>query len=150
VIAPLLTPIVITFWKLLSIPPQRLNVWILKARLSSMLQNLKRHRRAYKDIRYLVSLCLSCLLIMILSLFLFIIAMAILFERRTTTAQHRHSDLPDLAMLFLFFVNSYAGVLFAHRLYVAVLNATRRYESVSRRMICRVQLLRSKIQLKSQ
>jgi len=54
---PVLSPIVTTFWKFCSIPPQRLSVWLLKARLSSAESQSKDIIRLGKDPAYLMYAC---------------------------------------------------------------------------------------------
>jgi hypothetical protein len=54
---PILAPIVDTFWKFCAIRPQRLNVWVLKARLSSAEWELYRVRRISKELSFLMYTC---------------------------------------------------------------------------------------------
>ena len=66
-LTPLLSPAVETFWKLWAIPPQRLNLWILKARLSSAELRLRRLLRLCSDTRYFVFTCFMGLGYLVLS-----------------------------------------------------------------------------------
>lgn len=54
---PILAPIVDTFWKFCAIRPQRLNVWVLKARLSSAEWELHTIRRMSIELPYLLLAC---------------------------------------------------------------------------------------------
>jgi hypothetical protein len=56
-LTPKVSPLVDTFWRFWAIPPQRLNVWVLKARLSSAESRLFKVQRMREDIRYLVFYC---------------------------------------------------------------------------------------------
>ncbi len=61
---PILSPLVSTFWRFIQIPPQKLNVWILKARLASANARLKQARMLVSNQRYLILSCSSCLFVL--------------------------------------------------------------------------------------
>jgi hypothetical protein len=72
VIAPLVSLFVIyaahTLWDFFKVKPQQLNVWILKARISSADSRLQRLYRLRSDQSYLIVRCFQSLFLMLISL----------------------------------------------------------------------------------
>jgi hypothetical protein len=78
-LAPFIGRMLATLQKLVSIPPQRLNIWILQARISSTDSSLQRLHRLRNDQSYLIVECLddlSSALFAILALILSVIALS--------------------------------------------------------------------------
>jgi hypothetical protein len=63
VLAPFITRTLLTFKKFVSIPPQRLNIWILKARISSADSELQDFYRLRQDQSYLIARCFISLIL---------------------------------------------------------------------------------------
>jgi hypothetical protein len=79
ILAPFITHVWSTFTKFVKIPPQRLNIWILQARISSTDSSLQRLHRLRNDQSYLIVECLddlSSALFAILALILSVIALS--------------------------------------------------------------------------
>jgi hypothetical protein len=66
-VTPILAARIPVVWKFLKIPPQRLNVWILKARLSATESRLEKVRKLGSDLPYLIVACTACLSLAILA-----------------------------------------------------------------------------------
>jgi len=73
-LSPIFAPMVDSFWRFWRLPPQRLNIWILKARLASA--EKKRIRLAWMrgDIRFLVFFCSRSLFFIGMALGFFLVA----------------------------------------------------------------------------
>ncbi|WP_348263194.1 hypothetical protein P8935_01240 [Telmatobacter sp. DSM 110680] len=56
-LTPVLSPMVNTFWRFCAIPPQRLNIWILKARLAGAVSQRRTFRRVTSDSKYVIYIC---------------------------------------------------------------------------------------------
>jgi hypothetical protein len=65
VLTPLISRTLSTFKKFISIPPQRLNVWILKARISSADAQLAHLYCLRQDQSYLIVKCFQCMVLMV-------------------------------------------------------------------------------------
>jgi hypothetical protein len=70
-LTPVLAPVVDIFWKFCRIPPQRLGVWMLKARLSSAKSKLMKVREMREDTRFLIFYCFWSLLHLAVALIVF-------------------------------------------------------------------------------
>jgi hypothetical protein len=94
-LAPSITRMLSTFKKFISIPPQRLNVWILKARISEVDNQLQRFYRLRNDQSYLIVECFVSLLIILLIIFLLTLLVLGLIETRMPLSPAPHKLLPS-------------------------------------------------------
>jgi len=76
IITPLITPIVTMLWKFCTIPPQRLNKWILKARIENLIYKQMIIQRLRSDMRFFVFTCIRCVFELLTGIWGMIIAIA--------------------------------------------------------------------------
>jgi hypothetical protein len=115
-IGPLIAPKAITFWKFFSIPPQRLGVWILRARLSGAQWRLLDFHKIHDDLPYLIFSCLRCLFYFIASQVGFVLGscLSILLHVRLYV-EHKQGALlfMDKTLLLLIMSISYVGLIWS-------------------------------------
>jgi len=140
VMAYYVTPLLTTSKRFLAIPPQRLSLRILKARLSYAEANLENFYALRDNLRYFISTCTEAILTMVMSASLLCIAVEILPQlTRSGPLDHvqrfmlilfRYFAAPYSLLLFLYTVRSMlrvAGAIKPGRYYERLLKAKRNH-----------------------
>lgn len=124
-LTPALSPAIETFWRFWSIPPQKLNIWLLKARLSSAQARRKRLQRQRYDLRYFVLSCVRCTFYMQFTLLFICVA---IWTYMTRNAPHLFFwPLPSPSTLGIYVATS----LFSAVAYVTLFLALRRFNELT-------------------
>ncbi len=128
-LTPVLAPIVDTFWKFCAIRPQRLNIWVLKARLSSAEWEIHRVRRMSKELSYFMYTCFMGLGYMGFALAFLILIAGLLIKMDAHEAVHdaqtwmyRLPQVLQLALMFLTCACLFRFISTAYRLYRAAVD----------------------------
>ncbi|HEY1804643.1 MAG TPA: hypothetical protein VGG45_09185 [Terracidiphilus sp.] len=91
-LSPVVAPIVNGFWKLGAVPPQRLNLWLLKARLASAESRLRTTQRIQEDIRAYVCETVYSLMMALTFCWLVLITFLLMILSMVYTASHSKPD----------------------------------------------------------
>ncbi len=128
----------------LRLPPQRLNVWILRARLSATELKIVRIKRAQKDLRYFIFSALEAGVFFASWLFLPLFLGAIVVVTMQYRPEHYYSLWMWKGALFLCFVCAYIGIgrTITKMLF---LNCVIRGEAITKKLEHKVALLEFKL-----
>jgi hypothetical protein len=124
----------------LKTPPQRLSVWILKARLSSAEYRLSELQLMHEDIRYFIYTCFISLGALGMGIF-FAVFPIIPFP-------HSHSGWPDLICLYSSIVMSVAFFAYSVKVSVVVTDATMDIEGTLNALNEKIERLRGRLEEK--
>jgi hypothetical protein len=148
-LTPLLTPIVETFWKLWTIPPQRLSTWIVKARLSSAEEKFRRLRAIHDHLHFLVFACFADLLS--LGVVLVFLGMGSLLGTATIIHWALHqataAAVQEAVLCLVSFVVAYLSMFLAVALFFEILDAVLLPEETLRKLSSRIEKLRQKLEM---
>lgn len=152
-LTPKLAPVVDVFWKFCAIPPQRLNVWMLKARLASAESKLYPVRRMKEDTHHLIFYCFWAVC-HFLAAVLFI-CLSILLAGLATMVFLVH--VAQTVVFFSSLITAVVTLVFVFAAVVGGLNATRAINDAifgSEATLCalaeRVEVLAGRLQLEQQ
>jgi hypothetical protein len=151
VLAKFGVPAAIILWKFAKIPPQRLNVWIIKARLSASESKLRRLDWLRSDMKRLILHCFLALTVLCSSTSLIVISLdeMVIFEIRHAAHQSTTGRIdPQIIGTFGFAAAnlSFVGFWFlASEIIQAVKNPDAKFVKLS----SKIERLKEKLQLKS-
>lgn len=148
-LTPVLAPIVDVFWRLFRIPPQRLGMWILKARLSSAKSRLAKVRLMRADTRFLVFHCFWSLYHLAITLIVFsLCVLGVGLVGETLTVRVTHPAVPFLGQIIIIPVLGYAYslVLSASNTAMSINDAVNGDDATVAALINQVETLKARVE----
>jgi hypothetical protein len=144
-------PAVIILWKFARIPPQQLNVWIIKAQLSASESKLRRLEWMRSDMKRLALHCFLALTTACSSICLLVIACleTVIFEIRHSTHQPTIGRVDPQLIGLLCFALTYLGMFASYVLSSEVTQAVKRPDATLTKLSSKIERLKEKLQLKS-
>jgi len=150
-LTPALNPVVFTFWRFCRIPPQRLGVWALKARLASAESRQHRVARLAHEPQYLIGYSFASLVFLGLAILLMVLASALHMDSKLHGILD-HSQQPIIRNLsplaILSFLTGYGATLIALAMASLVLDATLTPVRSASKLASRISKLRGRLQEK--
>jgi len=136
----------ITFWKFCAIPPQRLNIWIIKARLSSAELKLRRYFKMRDDLRFLVFYSFVTLFFLGIAMTLFSIVQIIL----TVAAAMHQAGIPKITgsvLSIIAFLIGYVSLLIALITSIEIIKAIGNPSRTLKELLLRIENLKERLRL---
>ena len=114
-----------TFWKFSKIPPQRLNIWILKARLSFAEAKLARFVKMRDDLKHLILSCFVVLLSVGIALVFGMVSCSEALSIQIHEATHQTGSVPFSKSLIALgcLIIAYLVLLLSLNLALEIINA---------------------------
>lgn len=149
-LTPALSQPIETFWRFWSIPPQRINIWLLKARLSSAEHRRYRLRRMQRDMRYFVLHCVEFAFtlggtVILLSLCIFMSVTRIVPLYGWPFPRSAHMAAIDVGLAFAM---GYAALVLSRNQLNEIRAAANRPEKEEVRLSIAIEKIKGKLRLK--
>ena len=143
-------PALAVFWKLFKIPPQRLNVWVLKARLSALEAKRARLFLAHNDEKYLILQCTRALVLVVCSSFLLALPCFMFLADAIEKVRHQLTTTPEAhwVLSVVMFLLGYLFSIYAVGILFEINAAVVGLESTLTRLSFKIDRIKQKLRLR--